>query len=54
MRTLVELARTVDRIDCAPQPRHRTAEAYRFPWSDGFDRIFRNEGAHGFRSRQLH
>jgi hypothetical protein len=28
----------------APQLSHRTANACRFPWSGGFDRIFRNEG----------
>ena len=31
----------------APQPRHRTQNCARFPWSEGFDCIFRNEGATG-------
>lgn len=30
-----------------PQPPHKPAERYRFPWSEGFDRIFRNEGVGG-------
>jgi hypothetical protein len=37
-----------------PQPRHRTLIESRFPWSESFDRTFRNEGATGFKSRQLH
>jgi hypothetical protein len=30
-----------------PQPRHRTANACRFPSSEGFDRMFRNEEVAG-------
>ena len=31
----------------APQPPHRPAIECRFPWSERFDRIFRNEGVTG-------
>ena len=31
----------------APQTRHRIVNARRFPWSQLFDRIFRNEGVTG-------
>ena len=31
----------------APQPAHQPALGCRFPWSEGFDRIFRNEGVTG-------
>jgi hypothetical protein len=37
-----------------PQPHHRPANRSQFPWSEGFDCIFRNEGGHRFKSRQLH
>ena len=30
-----------------PQPPHGRAKRCRFPWSEWFDRIFRNEGAAG-------
>jgi hypothetical protein len=30
-----------------PQPPHRLTRARRFAWSEGFDRIFRNEGVTG-------
>jgi hypothetical protein len=31
----------------APQPPHGTARTRRFPWSERFDHIFRNEGVTG-------
>ena len=31
----------------APQPLHKPGTRSRFPWSEGFDRIFRNEKAAG-------
>jgi len=31
----------------APQPLHKPGTRSRFPWSEGFDRIFRNEGVTG-------
>ena len=30
-----------------PQPLHRTVKARRFPWSEGFERMFRNEEVAG-------
>ena len=31
----------------APQPLHKTSSGWRFPWSEGVDRIFRNEEVAG-------
>ena len=42
-------ARQVSRCltSLVPQPRHKHPEWLQTPWSEGFDRIFRNEGVTG-------